>query len=194
MQPKPRRGNVVLLGDGVFEVLDLIKIRPPGPWWWHTEDINDPDGARGAIFRCYEDNYVAADGNLQELAYLLAADVTDDASEPDIARFEQADAERFERILEHAVRDSVAHGGREMIKWMSSHLSETSLGKGLMSGYIARDQGRERQYIDLRLRIRDRNAIIGGCFDISRKDDLVKPIWEAIQESAHCSRLPQQSR
>ena len=93
MQPKPRRGNVVLLGDGVFEVLGLIKIRPPGPWWWHTEDLSDPGGARGAIFRCYEDGHVATNGELQELACLMAADVTDDPTEPDISRFEQADAD-----------------------------------------------------------------------------------------------------
>jgi hypothetical protein len=194
MQPKPRRGNVVLLGDGVFEVLDLIKIRPPGPWWWHTEDLIDPGGARGAIFRCYEDGYVAANGELQELAYLMAADVTDDPTEPDISRFVESDVEKFDQTAEPAIRQLMANDGRTLIKWMASHLSETSLGKGLMAGYIARDQGRERQYIDLRLRIRDRNAIIGGCFDISRKDDLVSPIWEAIQEAAHYSRLPQPSR
>jgi hypothetical protein len=178
-----------LLDDGVFEVLGLIKIRPPGPWWWHTEDLSDPDGARGAIFRCYEDGYVAANGELQELAYLMAADVTDDPTEPDISRFVESDVERFDRMLEPAIRQLMANDGRTLIKWMSSHLSETSLGKGLATAYIGHDRGRERQYFDLRLRVRDSNAVIGGCFDIPRKDELAAPIWQAVQDAAIASRL-----
>jgi hypothetical protein len=185
-----RRGNVVRHASGVFEILGLIKVRPLGPWWWHTEDFDDPGGAKGAIFRCYDADVRAADGNLQELAYLLAADATSDPTEPDISHFERTDVEAFNRVLEHAIRESMARDGREMTKWMSSHLNETSQGKGLMTAYIGRDQGRERQYFDLRIRIRQSNAIIGACFDISRKDELAAPIWQAVQDSAYNSRLP----
>jgi hypothetical protein len=189
MRPSTSPANLVRGDDGVFEVVDLIKIRLPGPWWWHAEDLDDPDGARGAVFRCYEEGYIASDGNLQELAYLLAADVSRDPSEPDISRFEQTDVPEFDRVLHDAILRATSRSGREMTKWMSPHLSETSLGKGLMSGYIARDQGRERQYFDLRLRIRQSNALIGACFDIARKDDLAAPIWQAVQYAAYNSRL-----
>jgi hypothetical protein len=190
MSSSGSRANVVRHASGVFEVLGLIKIRPPGPWWWHAEDFSDPGGAKGAIFRCYDADSRAADGDLQELAYLLAADVTGDSSEPDITRFDQPHAEEFDVVLEHAIRSSMAREGRDMTKWMSSHLGETSLGKGLMTAYIARDQGRERQYFDLRIRIRQSNAVIGGCFDIPRKEELAAPIWQAVQDAAYNSRLP----
>jgi hypothetical protein len=178
-----RQGNVVRRSTGIYEVVDLIKIAlPPGPWWWHTEDLNDPGGAKGAIFRCGET------GNPHELGYLMAADVTADPTEPDISRFEEADAKQFDRVLEEATRGMMAGDGREMTNWMASHLSETSQGKALMTAYIARDQGRDRQYFDARLRIRGCNALIGGCFDIARKDDVGPAVWHALQDAAYNSR------
>jgi hypothetical protein len=39
--------------DGRFQVLGLASVTLPGPWWWHTEDIDDP-AAQGSIFRAYE--------------------------------------------------------------------------------------------------------------------------------------------
>jgi len=178
-----RRGNVVRHDDGTFEVLGLIKVAVAGPWWWQTEDLDDPGGAKGAIFRCLE-----ADSPY-DLGYLMAADVTGDPSEPDISRFEEADAAPFDRTLEEAIRALMASDGREMIKWMASELNQTPLGKGLMTAYIAHDQGRDRQYFDLRLRIRQSNAVIGGCFDIARKDDVAPAVWQMLQAAAYNSRI-----
>src|SRR5215470_808384 len=180
MTPPVNHGRT---GDGRFEILGLISLVLPGTWWWHTEDFNDPGGAKGAIFRCYENDYLAEDGNLQELAYLLVADVSDDPSEPDITRFEQKDVDQFDRFLEQESRRVMAREGRLMIRWMSSHLSVTSRGPGLMTAFVGRDQGRDRQYMDARIRVGDRNVMIGGCFDIRRKDDLAAPIFWAVQEA-----------
>ncbi len=175
--------------DGNFDVLGLVRVVLPGPWWWQTEDFNDAGGGRGAIFRCYEEGYVAEDGNLQELAYLLVADVSDDPTEPDITRFVQADVEGFDRFLEQEIRHLMSHDGRTMVNWMSSHLSETSSGAGLMSAYIARDSGRERQYMDARVNVGGRKVVIGGCFDVQRKDDLAVPVFWAVQQAAVNGRL-----
>lgn len=65
------RGNVTMTDEPRFEVLNLVSIQLPGPWWWQTQDMNDA-GAVGAIFRCYEQ------GNENELGYLLVADVSQD--------------------------------------------------------------------------------------------------------------------
>jgi hypothetical protein len=178
--------NVIRVGDGRFEVLGLVSIVVPGPssCWWHTEDFNDPGGAKGAIFRCYEEGYVAEDGDLQELAYLLVADVSNDPTEPDLTRFVQDDVEAFDRFLEQEIRRLMTRDGRTMIKWMSSHLSETSRGAGLVSAYIARDGGRERQYMDARISVGGRKVVIGGCFDIQRKHDLAAPVFWAVQDAA----------
>jgi hypothetical protein len=181
--------NFTKAEDDRFEVLNLVSIVLPGRWWWHAEDLHDPGGAKGAVFRAYEGDYVAEDGNLQELAYLLIADASDDPTEPDITRFEQKDVEEFDRFLEQACRRSMAREGREMIRWMSSHLSETARGMGLITAYIANDQGRERQYMDLRIRVGERNVLICGCFDIQRKDDLAAPIFWAMQDAAQNGQL-----
>ena len=70
-----------------------------------------------------------------------------------------------------------------MIRWMSSHLNRRSSGKVLVTAYIARDQGRERQYIDVRLRVGNCNVVIGGCFDVSRASELAKPIFFALNDA-----------
>jgi hypothetical protein len=153
-------GNVILTDSSRFEVLGLVSIAPPGPWWWHTSDLNDA-GAVGAIFRCYEEN------NVEELAYLLVADVCGDPEEPDISAYQEQDIREFDRFVERQIRILMARDGREMVRWMSSQLNERSSGKCLVTAYIANDQGRERQYIDLRTRVGQRNVIIAGCFDVN---------------------------
>jgi len=43
--------------------------------------------------------------------------------------------------------------------------------------------------MDARIRVGDRNVMIGGCFDIRRKDDLAAPIFWAVQEATQNGRL-----
>jgi hypothetical protein len=182
MAGRTTRGNVTRAEDGRKEVLGLVSVVLPGSWWWLTEDLNEP-GAKGAVFRCYEE------GNDQELAYLLVADVTSDPDEPDVTAFGEEDVERFDGFLERETRQIMARQGRKLLKWQSSGLSEPASGKGLTSWYVAQDQGRPRQYIDLRIRIAGRNVVIGGCYDVHRGEDLEKAIMWAIQHAASNGRL-----
>jgi hypothetical protein len=154
----------------------------PGSWWWLTEDLNDP-GAKGAVFRCYEEN------NEQEIAYLLVADVTSDPDEPDVAAFEPEDVERFDCFLERETRQIMARQGRRLLQWQSSQLSTPATGKGLTSWYIAQDQGRPRQYIDLRIGVAGRKVVIGGCYDVHCSEDVANAIIWAIQHAAADGRL-----
>jgi hypothetical protein len=176
-------GNATLTDESRFEVLGLVGIALPGPWWWHTEDMNDP-GAVGAIFRCYEQ------GNENELGYLLVADVSLDPSEPDIGKYEDSRVPELDRFLESEIRSLMAHDGREMIRWMSSHLNRRSCGKALITAYIARDQGRDRQYIDVRFRTRQRNVVVAGCFDVDRADQLATPIFYALNDATPLNNRP----
>jgi hypothetical protein len=153
-----------------------VSIALPGPWWWQTEDMNDP-GAKGAIFRCFEQ------GNEQEIGYLLVADVSQDSDEPDISMYEDSRIPELDRFLESEIRSLMAHDGREMIRWMSSHLNRRAFGKAIVTAYIARDQGRDREYIDSRIRARQRNVIIAGCFNLNRADQLAKPIFYALNDA-----------
>src|SRR6516165_9736792 len=90
--------NVRMVSEkGVFNVLDLVLVTLPGPWWWHTEDIND-DNAKGAVFRAYRE------GSAEELAYLLAVDATRDATEPDISALVEVDVQALDESLNIALR------------------------------------------------------------------------------------------
>ena len=166
--------NFRLTKEGRFEVLGLISIALPGPWWWHTEDLNDPK-ARGAIFRCH------MEGQNLDVGYLLVADVSADPQEPNIAPVNQLDVDQLDRVMEQEVRREIVSDGREMIKWMSSHLNETSAGKALVTAYIARDQGKDRQHIDTRIPVRGRKVILAACFDVDRASELASPIYAAMK-------------
>ena len=84
----------------------------------------------------------------------------------------------------------MASDGREMARWMSSHLNRGSFGKSLVTAYIARDQGRDRQYIDTRIRVRQRNIVIAGCFDVNRADELAKLIFYALSDAVPLNNRP----
>jgi hypothetical protein len=123
------------------------------------------------------------DDKPQELAYLLVADVSDDPDEPDITHLKQEAVGELDRFLESEVRKVMANDGRRLIRWMSSKLNETPIRKGLVTAYIAQDQARDRQYVDLRIAIRGRKVIVAGCFDVKRADQLAGPILSAIQNA-----------
>ena len=67
------------LNGNRMEVLGLVSIQLPSPWWWSGQDIEDVK-AKGAAFRTFaggeEDEEV-------DVAYLLVVDVTGD---PEVTR------------------------------------------------------------------------------------------------------------
>lgn len=91
------RENIRMTGPGRFEILGLVEITTPGPWWWQTQDLNEPT-TKGAIFRCYEE------GNDHELAYLLVADISDNRDEPNIERLKPKHVAGLDRALELEAR------------------------------------------------------------------------------------------
>jgi hypothetical protein len=167
--------NAILTKESRFEILGLVSITLPGTWWWIAWNMNEP-GAVGAIFRCYDDDK-------NEIAYLLVADVSQDKDERDISMLEESDIPDFDRYLECEVQRLMPLSGRKLIRWMSSHLNHRRHGKALVTAYIAHDDGRDRQYIDIRVRIRQRNVVISGCFDVSRAEQLAKPIFWALSDA-----------
>jgi hypothetical protein len=161
---------------GRYEVLGLVSIAVFAPWSWHTEDLDEAT-IRGTIFRCYEE------GNHQELAYLLVGDISADPDEPDIARLTPERVAEVDKFLEAGIRALMASDGRRMIRWMSSRLNETPSLKGLVTAYIAEDQGRDRQYVDLRIPVRGRKVVVAGCFDVKRAAEFAAPIFASLQNA-----------
>jgi hypothetical protein len=139
--------------------------------------MNEP-GSLGAIFRCYDDD------KTNDIGYLLVADVSQDSDEPDISAYEESGILDLDRFLEGEIRDLMVREGREMIRWISSRLiHEGRLGKALVTTYRAKDKGMERQYIDIRTRIGQRNVIVAGCFNVDRAAELAKPIYWALSDA-----------
>jgi hypothetical protein len=164
------------LNGNRMEVLGLVSIQPPGPWWWRGEDIESEE-AKGIIFRAY------GEGQEEELdiAYILVADVTGDPEELNISSLDEDSAKAYDLHLHEEIKKNLPNEGMELIKWMSSQLNETADLKILVTAYIVNDQGKERQNIALRLRVRQSNLVIMGCFDIAMKDQLASPIFDAIR-------------
>jgi hypothetical protein len=169
-----RNVRLVSKERAAFNILGRIELCLPGPWWWHTEDI-DEQSATGAIFRAYAD-----DG--AELAHLIVVDVTTDASEPDVSSIRQNDVPNLDHALQSGIRQHLAAQGIEVLKWMSSHLNETTNLKALVTAYVVKDNGKDRQMIAARLTIEGRKMILMGCFDVTAADILAVPIYRAMQE------------
>jgi len=164
------------LNGNRMDVLGLVSIQLPGPWLWHTEDIEDVK-AKGVIFRGY------GEGQEQKLdiAYLLVVDVTGDPEELNILSLDEDSAKDYDQHLHRGIKKTLADNGIELIKWMSSQLNDAEDFKGLVTAYIVKDQGKERQHIVLRIRVRESNLVIMGCFDIAMKDQLAAPIFDAFR-------------
>ncbi len=165
------------LNGNRMEVLGLLSIQLPGSWWWRGEDIEN-DEAKGIIFRAYE-------GKLEEeeldVAYILVVDVTGDPEELNISSLDEDSAKDYDLHLHKGIKQGLPGEGMELIKWTSSQLNETEDLKILVTAYIVNDQGKERQNIAFRMRVRESNLVIMGCFDIALKDQLAAPIFDAMQ-------------
>ncbi|MBT4048079.1 MAG: hypothetical protein HOE64_06985, partial [Nitrospina sp.] len=90
-------------------------------------------------------------------------------------------AKAYDLHLHEEIKKNLPNEGMELIKWMSSQLNETEDLKILVTAYIVNDQGKERQNIVLRMRVRESNLVVMGCFDIAMKDQLAAPIFDAIR-------------
>ena len=87
------------LNGNRMEVLGLVSIQLPGPWWWSGGDIEDAK-AKGAIFSAY------AEGQEEglDIAYLLVADVTGDPEELNISSLDEDSAKDYDLYLHKGIR------------------------------------------------------------------------------------------
>lgn len=171
-----RPSNVKLNPDGSLQFIDLVTLRPFGPWPWQTEDINEPT-ITGGIARCFDPSEPF------ELAYLLVGDLSADPDERDISTLRAGGVIALDEFLETEVRKLMETDGRKLIRWMSSQLNETSKAKALITAYIAEDNGFRRQYIDVRTPVMGRKIVIAGCFNVARSDQLAAPVFNALRSA-----------
>ena len=168
--------NVKFNPDGSFQFIDLVTLRPFGPWSWQAEDINEST-ITGGIARCFDPSEPF------ELAYLLAGDLSADPDERDISNLRAEGVTALDQFLETEVRKLMDADGRKLIQWMSSQLNETSKTRALITAYIAEDNGIRRQYIDIRTPAMGRKIVIAGCFNVTRSDQLAAPVFNALRSA-----------
>ena len=168
------------LNGNRMEVLGLVSIQLPSPWWWSGQDIEDVK-AKGAAFRTFaggeEDEEV-------DVAYLLVVDVTGDPEELNVLSLDEDSAKSYDQYLYRRLKKTLPDGGMELIEWLSSQLYETDNFKGFLTIYIVKDQGKMRLNVVHRIRVRESNLVIAGCFDIAMDDQLTDPIFDAIKKIA----------
>jgi len=166
---------LVRVSEYRYDVFGLIGITLFGPWRWQVRDLGVPNGA-GFVFGCYPPD------DSHEVAHLVVGDATDDPDEPDTLTMTTEMVAVFDRFLQRAIREQMALEGRRLVRWMSSQMNNTPSGQGVVTAYVAEDQGRERQHIDARLSIRGRKVFLSGCFDIARADELAQPIVTVLRQ------------
>jgi len=117
-----------------------------------------------------------------DVAYVLVADATADTTEPDISKLEDADVQALDCTLHDGIEQQLTADGMQLVRWMSSYLNKVANLKGLVTAYIVKDQGKERQYMTLRITVKARKLVVIGVFDIERSADLAAPIFNIMRD------------
>lgn len=167
--------------QSVYSVLGLVAFRLTGPYWWHCKDIDD-EMAKGSVFRAYEPEDAERGG--LDVASITVVDVTNDTTEPDVSALAQSDIPPLDDVLQEGIQAQLVVRGMELIRWMSSYLNQVGNLKGLVTAYIVKDHGKERQYFALRIKIKGRKVVAVGVFDIAKKDVLAVPIFNILRNMA----------
>ena len=111
-------------------------------------------------------------------------DVTGDPEELNVLSLDEDSAKSYDQYLYRRLKKTLPDGGMELIEWLSSQLYETDNFKGFLTIYIVKDQGKMRLNVVHRIRVRESNLVIAGCFDIAMDDQLTDPIFDAIKKIA----------
>ena len=173
-----RNSDLIDAEKGVFSVLGLVALRLGGPYWWNGEDI-DEEIFKGAVFRAYEPE--DAEKGCLDVASITVVDATNDPTEPDISTLEEGGVPSLDSFLHESIKTQLMADGMELIKWMSSNLNHSGNLKVLVTAYIANDQGKQRQFIALRTKAKDRKIVAIGVFDVEKKEVLAVPIFNIMQ-------------
>jgi hypothetical protein len=162
----------------LFSVLGLITLSLPKQYSWQGNDINSKE-VKGSYFGAFEQGQTKEGGI--PIASLTVADVTSDATEPDVLAIGQADVQAIDDMLQKDVESQLPAQGRELVRWMSSHLNQSDKFKGLVTAYIVLERGSEWQNIVLRFSAKNHKVVVIGAFDIAKKEVLAAQIFDVMR-------------
>jgi hypothetical protein len=161
--------------QGMFTVLGLARLRLTGPFWWHTDDIDEAN-AKGAIFRAYRE------GDPMELANVIVVDVTEDYTEPDVAQIQPDNVSSTDEALKSGIIKDFEGRHLVLLEWMSSQLNEVRGLKALVTAYTANDPScGDRQFVACRMNIHGKKIVLMCCFNISEAKLLAVPIFGVLK-------------
>jgi hypothetical protein len=164
-----RNSKLVDSDTSTFLTLDVARVHLFDGYLWQAEDINEIT-AIGSTFHAFEDPPTSS------VAAITIADVSNDPEERDIASLEQEAVDEFDQVLRDAIESQM-----NITKWMSSKLNVSDGFKGLVTPYIVKRDGKDWQYIALRISYAGKKFAIIGMFDIAKQDPLARLIFGTIQ-------------
>lgn len=161
---------------GIFEVLGTVLVRISSPYWTQSLDVNEEE-CRGTIFR-FVDTESDED---RAIASIKIADVSRDTSEPNVSLLSEGDVAALDKKMQGFIEAGLSTKGMRLVRWMSSKLNKTDHLSGLVTPFIVEDDGRQRQFIELRFSVDSKKMVVQGTFDIDRSKELAAPIFGTIQ-------------
>ena len=145
--------------DGLYKVLDALTLQVNSGWQWTAEDI-DQKHAKGVVLKTWGNN----EPDDRNMAYVLAVDITEDPSEPEINVLTVTDLRQVDDDLQQKVIKSLQDSGNELTQWIQSEFNEINGIRCLVTAYIANEQGVPREYVTLRLSADDKKYFIQGGY------------------------------
>jgi hypothetical protein len=168
-----RHFETIDLSKSLFQVLGFLTVDVSSPFYTVIENVDECD-ARGVCFSFMKD--VEHDSE-RIPADLTVIDVSLDLDEPDISKMKSNDIDALLRV---SIERELSCDEFDLIHWIGSEQHVVAGETMLMTGYVARVCGRERQIVAVRRRMSDRNICIIGTFDVRRTDDFMRPIMEML--------------
>jgi hypothetical protein len=164
------------LSKALFHVLGFLTVDVSSPFYTIVESVDDRE-ARGVCFGFMKD----IDNDHERIpADFTVVDVTSDVGEPDITKMTTEDVKEFDDYLFNTIERELTSDNFKLIDWVTTEHHTIAGETVLMTGYIARVTGCERQYVAIRRRLANRNICIIGTFDVQRSDDFMNPIMEML--------------
>lgn len=175
------------IGDGHFEILDLIRVQIFGDFWWHTEELDSAE-AKGAIFRAYE----GSEEEPSEQGYVLVADISDDPDEPSVQDISEETLPNLDAYLRTELTKKLEADGMEILSWQGSVLNSVNHWEQphLVTAYTGFDPiCGERIYMDGRREAFGSKIGVSTAFNKDLSEDQTGGLISSWLSTSLCSQV-----
>jgi len=164
----PQNSQLIDPEQFVFSVLNLATVTLFRGVLWQSTDLTYAT-ATGSLFHAYEE------GASDPVASITLVDVSGDPTEPNISRFNNDDAARFDAQLKARIERQTT-----LVQWNASTLNEASGIKAMVTPYVALANGEEWQYIAIRTHQHNNAYVLLGAYAMNKSDTLGPQVLKAL--------------